>query len=316
MRALYLILPILCILAIAYRYYSAFIAASSWRSTTRASTPAHALNDGAQLPPDQPLGALRPPLRRHHRRRPADRPGAGGAVRLPARAHLDRRRRRASAGAVHDFIILCASVRRDGKLARRDRARRDRPGRRRHRRDRDPLHRRDRARRPGHRGGQCARRERRGARSRSACRSRSRSSWASTCTASARAQIAEATVDRRRAAARSRSCSGKPRRRRRRSAHWFTALASTAHRSRWRPTASSPRCCRCGCCSARATTSLVHEDRHHRAPRRRRHRRQPGAQDAGVHASSSTAAGRSCRDRSSRSCSSPSRAARSPASTR
>ena len=41
MRALYLILPILCILAIAYRYYSAFIAARIMALDDTRVTPAH-----------------------------------------------------------------------------------------------------------------------------------------------------------------------------------------------------------------------------------------------------------------------------------
>ena len=36
MNALYIVLPALCILAIAYRYYSAFWPRGSWRWTTRA----------------------------------------------------------------------------------------------------------------------------------------------------------------------------------------------------------------------------------------------------------------------------------------
>ena len=46
MRALYLIIPILCILAIAYRYYSAFIAAKVMSLDDSRVTPAHTKYDG------------------------------------------------------------------------------------------------------------------------------------------------------------------------------------------------------------------------------------------------------------------------------
>ena len=51
MRALYLILPILCILAIAYRYYSAFIAARIMALDDSRVTPAHLRNDGQNYHP-------------------------------------------------------------------------------------------------------------------------------------------------------------------------------------------------------------------------------------------------------------------------
>jgi carbon starvation protein len=51
MRALYLIVPILCILVIAYRYYSAFLAAKVWVLDDTRITPAHAKSDGANFFP-------------------------------------------------------------------------------------------------------------------------------------------------------------------------------------------------------------------------------------------------------------------------
>ncbi len=51
MRALYIIVPILCILVIAYRYYSAFIAARLWVIDDMRVTPAHRKNDGANYFP-------------------------------------------------------------------------------------------------------------------------------------------------------------------------------------------------------------------------------------------------------------------------
>jgi carbon starvation protein len=51
MRALYLIVPILGILVIAYRYYSAFIAARLWVIDETRATPAHTKYDGANYFP-------------------------------------------------------------------------------------------------------------------------------------------------------------------------------------------------------------------------------------------------------------------------
>src|SRR3982751_1718842 len=51
MRALYVIVPILGILVIAYRYYSAFIAAKLWVIDETRTTPAHAKYDGSNYFP-------------------------------------------------------------------------------------------------------------------------------------------------------------------------------------------------------------------------------------------------------------------------
>src|SRR6476620_6207406 len=114
MRALYLILPILGILAIAYRYYSAFIAARLMVLDDTRITPAHELNDGRNYHPTHRLV-----LFGHHFAAIA---GAGpligpvlaaqfgyapGLIWLVAGVCL--------AGAVHDFIILWASVRHGGR---------------------------------------------------------------------------------------------------------------------------------------------------------------------------------------------------------
>jgi carbon starvation protein len=113
-RALYLILPILGILAIAYRYYSAFIAARIMALDDRRITPAHERNDGHNYHPTHRLV-----LFGHHF---AAITGAGpligpvlaaqfgyapGLIWLVAGVCL--------AGAVHDFIILWASTRRGGR---------------------------------------------------------------------------------------------------------------------------------------------------------------------------------------------------------
>ena len=51
MHALYIIVPVLCILAIAYRYYSAFIAARLMALDDARVTPAHTKYDGANYYP-------------------------------------------------------------------------------------------------------------------------------------------------------------------------------------------------------------------------------------------------------------------------
>jgi carbon starvation protein len=114
MRALYLILPILCLLAIAYRYYSAFIAARILALDDSRVTPAHERYDGQNYHPTHRLV-----LFGHHF---AAISGAGpligpvlaaqfgyapGLIWLVAGVCL--------AGAVHDYIILWASVRRGGR---------------------------------------------------------------------------------------------------------------------------------------------------------------------------------------------------------
>src|SRR4051812_29066575 len=114
MRALYLILPILGVLAFAYRYYSAFIAARLMTLDDMRVTPAHELNDGQNYHPTHRLV-----LFGHHFAAIA---GAGpligpvlaaqfgyapGLIWLVAGVCL--------AGAVHDFVILWASVRRGGR---------------------------------------------------------------------------------------------------------------------------------------------------------------------------------------------------------
>jgi carbon starvation protein len=114
MRALYIVFPILCILAIAYRYYSAFIAARIMSLDDSRLTPAHERNDGQNYHPTHRLV-----LFGHHF---AAITGAGpligpvlaaqfgyapGLIWLVAGVCL--------AGAVHDFITLWASVRRGGR---------------------------------------------------------------------------------------------------------------------------------------------------------------------------------------------------------
>ncbi len=114
MHALYLILPALGIFAIAYRYYSAFIAARVMMLDDARVTPAHAKYDGHNYYPTSKWV-----LFGHHF---AAITGSGpligptlaaqfgyapGFIWLVAGCCL--------AGAVHDFVILWASVRRGGR---------------------------------------------------------------------------------------------------------------------------------------------------------------------------------------------------------
>ena len=114
MRALYVILPVLAVLALAYRYYSAFIATRVMGLDDARTTPAHACYDGHNYYPTS-----RWVLFGHHFAAIA---GAGpligpvlaaqfgyapGLIWLVAGVCL--------AGAVQDFIILWASVRRGGR---------------------------------------------------------------------------------------------------------------------------------------------------------------------------------------------------------
>jgi carbon starvation protein len=114
MRALYLLLPALGIMAIAYRYYSAFLATRIWMLDDARKTPAHSKFDGANYYP-----TTRWVLFGHHF---AAITGAGpligpmlaaqfgyapGFIWLVAGVCL--------AGAVHDSMILWASVRRGGR---------------------------------------------------------------------------------------------------------------------------------------------------------------------------------------------------------
>jgi carbon starvation protein len=114
MQALYIVIPVLCILAIAYRYYSAFIAARIMMLDDSRVTPAHTKFDGHNYYP-----TTRWVLFGHHFAAIA---GSGpligpvlaaqfgyapGLIWLVAGVCL--------AGAVHDFVILWASVRRGGR---------------------------------------------------------------------------------------------------------------------------------------------------------------------------------------------------------
>src|SRR5476651_1911694 len=114
LRAMPLLLGVLCVLAIAYRYYSAFLAARVAMLDDNRLTPAHEFNDGQNYHPTNKWV-----LFGHHF---AAISGAGpligpvlaiqygympGLLWLVVGVCL--------AGAVQDMLVLAASVRRDGK---------------------------------------------------------------------------------------------------------------------------------------------------------------------------------------------------------
>ncbi|MDP2318034.1 MAG: carbon starvation protein A [Acidobacteriota bacterium] len=114
MHALYVLLPALCIFAIAYRYYSAFLATKIWMLDDARKTPAHTKFDGANYYPTSKwvmfghhfaaitgAGPLVGPMLA------AQFGYAPGFIWLVAGCCL--------AGAVHDSMILWASTRRGGK---------------------------------------------------------------------------------------------------------------------------------------------------------------------------------------------------------
>ena len=114
MHALYVLLPALGIMAIAYRYYSAFLATKIWMLDDARQTPAHSKYDGANYYPTSKwvmfghhfaaitgAGPLVGPMLA------AQFGYAPGFIWLVAGCCL--------AGAVHDSMVLWASVRRGGK---------------------------------------------------------------------------------------------------------------------------------------------------------------------------------------------------------
>jgi len=114
MHALYVLLPALGVMAIAYRYYSAFLATKIWMLDDARKTPAHTKYDGANYSPTSKwvmfghhfaaitgAGPLVGPMLA------AQFGYAPGFIWLVAGCCL--------AGAVHDSMVLWASVRRGGK---------------------------------------------------------------------------------------------------------------------------------------------------------------------------------------------------------
>ena len=114
MRALPLMLGAICVTAIAYRYYSAFIAAKVLSLDDTRITPAHRLNDGQNYIPTN-----RWVLFGHHF---AAITGAGPLVGPTLAAQFGYLPGYlwilvgvVLGGAVHDFVILTASIRHEGK---------------------------------------------------------------------------------------------------------------------------------------------------------------------------------------------------------
>ena len=126
-----------CTYLVAYRFYARFIASRIFALDPQRATPAERLNNGRDFRPDEPVDRLRPSLRRDLRRRPADRPDAGGPVRLSARHHLADRRRRARRrrAGFHDSHLVDPARR---QVARPDGEGRSEPGRRPGGHGRDP----------------------------------------------------------------------------------------------------------------------------------------------------------------------------------
>ena len=82
-NAMWLVVAAICVYAIGYRFYSAWIAAKVLeRSTPTRATPAERLNNGRDFVPTQPLDRVRPSLRGDRR---------------PGSARSARRSRRSSA---------------------------------------------------------------------------------------------------------------------------------------------------------------------------------------------------------------------------
>ena len=131
MHALPIMVATLCILAIAYRFYTAFIAAKVLSLDDTRVTPAHRMSDGHNYVPTN-----RWVLFGHHFAAitgagPLHRSGAGGAVRVPP-GLIWILVGVVLGGAVHDFVTLTCSIRAARPVAGRDGARGDRRRRRRH----------------------------------------------------------------------------------------------------------------------------------------------------------------------------------------
>ena len=137
--AMWFIVAAVCVYALGYRFYSAFLAAKVFALDPTRATPAERFSDGRDFMPTNRwivfghhFAAIAGPG-------PADRADARGAVRLPARHAVDpdrRRARRLRAGFRR--VVLLDPPRRP--LARPDGARRARPDRRRRRTDRRHGH--------------------------------------------------------------------------------------------------------------------------------------------------------------------------------
>ena len=144
----------LCSYALAYRFYSAFLAAQGLRARRRAHHTGPPARRRQGFRAHQPLGRVRASLRRDRGAGPARRPDPGGAIRLPARdaLHPDRRGARRRRAGLHDPRRFDAPRRQEPRP---DDARGGRPDRRHRGARRDPRDPRD-----PDRGARARRRER------------------------------------------------------------------------------------------------------------------------------------------------------------
>ena len=115
MRAAYILIPALGVIAIAYRFYSAFLAAKVMTLDDRRVTPAHTQQDGHNFVPTHKwvlfghhFAAIAGPG-------PLIGPVLAAAVRVRCPGLIWLVAGVCLAGAVHDMIILWASTRRKGK---------------------------------------------------------------------------------------------------------------------------------------------------------------------------------------------------------
>ena len=250
-NAMWIVVAAVCVYAIGYRFYSAWVAARVLSARRDARDAGRAPEQRPRLRADASLDRVRPSLRGDRRSRPADRPDARGAVRLPARHAVDpgrRGARRLRAG--HDDPVPVDASQRP--QPRPDGARRARPGRRlrrdhRHADDHDHP---DRRARPGRR----QRDEAQPVGHLDGVRDHSdRDPGRAVPAQHPPGPRARSLADRRRAVA---ARGGRRRLGRCTIRRCARCSTSTASRSRGSSsaTASSPRCCRCGCCSRRATT--------------------------------------------------------------
>ena len=92
-NAIWFVFAAVCSYLIGYRFYSKVIQRYITRPDDRRATPGRGQGRRQGLHAHRPSGALRPPLRRDRRRRPARRARARSADGLPSGHDLDHRRR-------------------------------------------------------------------------------------------------------------------------------------------------------------------------------------------------------------------------------
>ena len=92
-NAVWFVIAAICTYVIGFPVLCAADRDEDRQAARRPRHPRRDLRERQGLHAHRPAGAVRPPLRRDRRRRPAGRAGAGDADGLPARHHLDHRRR-------------------------------------------------------------------------------------------------------------------------------------------------------------------------------------------------------------------------------